>query len=63
MTSNFRVETLDFVELIQFSSQVFIQDNQGGEETTVVNHIDIFGSPLDSINMKQFQRASLQDSL
>ena len=36
--------------------QLFIQDNQGGEETTVINHIGLFGTPLDSTNMKEFKR-------
>ena len=40
------------------SLQLFIQDNQGGEETTVINHIGLFGTPLDSTNMKEFKRVS-----
>ena len=36
--------------------QLFIKDNQGGEETTVVNHLGMFGSPLDATNMREFKR-------
>lgn len=39
--------------------QLFIQDNQGGEETTVINHIGLFGTPHDSTNMKEFKRVSI----
>lgn len=27
--------------------QIFVKDNQGGEDTTVINHIGLFGTPRD----------------
>lgn len=39
-------------------TQLFIKDNQGGSETTVVNHIGLFGSPLDTTNMSDFKRVA-----
>ena len=42
--------------------QVFVQDNQGGAETTVVQYLGLFGSPLDTTNMKEFKRVSIINS-
>ena len=36
--------------------QLFFQDNQGGEETTVMNYIGFIGSPLDTTDMEDFKR-------
>ena len=38
--------------------QIFVKDNQGGEETTVINHIGLFGSPLDATRMSEFKRVA-----
>lgn len=38
--------------------QLFIQDNQGQEETTVIHHLAFFGSPLDSTKMSDFKRVA-----
>ena len=47
-----------FKLLIEFCVwfQLFFQNNQGGEETTVVNYIGFIGSPLDTTNMEDFKR-------
>ncbi|XP_067037332.1 thioredoxin-like protein 1 [Acropora muricata] len=37
---------------------LFFQNNQGGEETTVVNYIGFIGSPLDTTNMEDFKRVA-----
>ena len=44
-------------------SQIFIRDNQGGNETTVVQYIGIYGNILDSTNMKDFKRVSTVSTL
>ena len=36
--------------------QIFVQSNQGDEETTVVNYLGIIGSPVDTTNMEDFKR-------
>ena len=41
------------------SIQLFFQNNQGGEETTVVDYIGFIGSPLDTTNMEDFKRVRL----
>jgi len=38
--------------------QIFIKDNQSGSEVTVVDHLVIIGSPLDTTNMNNFKRIS-----
>ena len=38
---------------------MFIKDNQGGKETTVLEYLGLYGTPLDSTNMKDFKRVSL----
>ncbi|KAL5469462.1 hypothetical protein EMCRGX_G030719 [Ephydatia muelleri] len=35
---------------------IFIKDNQGGGDKTVVNYIGLHGSPLDTTNMSEFKR-------
>ena len=62
-------ELEDFVKYILFvyccclfvclCCQVFVQDNQGGAETTVIQYLGLFGSPLDTTNMKEFKRVSI----
>ncbi|RMX38010.1 hypothetical protein pdam_00012304 [Pocillopora damicornis] len=37
---------------------LFFQNNQGNEETTVVEYIGFIGSPLDSTNMEEFKRVA-----
>ena len=44
------------VNLFWLSIQLFFQNNQGGEETTVVDYIGFIGSPLDTTNMDDFKR-------
>ena len=39
-----------------FCSQLFFQNNQGGEETTALEYIGFIGSPLDATNMDEFKR-------
>ena len=43
------------------SIQLFFQNNQGGEETTVVDYIGFIGSPLDTTNMDDFKRVRFYD--
>jgi thiol-disulfide isomerase/thioredoxin len=37
---------------------VFVQDNQGGKETTVLQYLGLFGTPLDTTNMNEFKRVA-----
>ncbi|XP_003384467.1 PREDICTED: thioredoxin-like protein 1 [Amphimedon queenslandica] len=37
---------------------IFVVNNQGDQETTVINYIGLFGSLLDSTNMKDFKRVA-----
>lgn len=36
--------------------QIFVKDNQSGSETTRIDHITIFGSPISTTNMGEFKR-------
>ena len=47
-----------FYTMYSIIVQIFVKDNQGGEETTVISHIGLFGSPLDATNMSEFKRVS-----
>jgi thioredoxin len=38
--------------------QLFIRDNQAGEEVTVVDQLHIIGCPIDATNMKDFKRVA-----
>jgi len=38
--------------------QLFIKDNQSGDEVTVVEHLIIIGTPIDTTNMKDFKRVA-----
>ncbi|KAM7446377.1 Thioredoxin-like protein 1 [Porites harrisoni] len=50
---------LKFVKFQNVSSlTLFFQNNQGGEETTVVDYIGFIGSPLDTTNMDDFKRVA-----
>jgi hypothetical protein len=35
---------------------IFIKDNQTGTETTRIDHLAIYGSPLSTTNMSDFKR-------
>lgn len=37
---------------------LFIKDNQAGEEVTVLEHLSIIGTPIDTTNMKDFKRVA-----
>ena len=50
------------VNFFCLSIQLFFQNNQGGEETTVVDYIGFIGSPLDTTNMDDFKRVRFHDS-
>jgi len=38
--------------------QLFIENNQGGDEVTVLKGLAIYGSPLTSTNMQEFKRVA-----
>ena len=40
------------------SFQLFIKDNQGGEEVTQVDYLGFIGSPVSTTNMADFKRVS-----
>ena len=44
--------------LIDCSFKVFIKDNQNNAETTRVNQLQIFGSPVATTNMSDFKRVA-----
>lgn len=37
-------------------SQVFIQDNQGDEETTVINQLILYGTPVETTKMADLKK-------
>lgn len=37
---------------------IFVKDNQGGEETTQIDHLCLIGSPLNATNMSDFKRVA-----
>ena len=39
--------------------KVFVKDNQGEEETTVIKYLGLCGSPLDTIRMEEYKRVSV----
>ena len=45
-----------YIKNITCLFQLFFQNNQGGEETTVVDYIGFIGSPVDTTNMEDFKR-------
>ncbi|XP_020615546.1 thioredoxin-like protein 1 isoform X2 [Orbicella faveolata] len=53
------ITPLKFVKFQNVNSlTLFFQNNQGGEETTVLEYIGFIGSPLDSTNMEEFKRVA-----
>jgi len=38
--------------------QIFVKDNQGSTETTVIDHLCIVGSPINATNMGDFKRVA-----
>ena len=36
-----------------------MNDNQGGEETTVINELHLFGLPVEATNMNAFKKVRL----
>lgn len=38
--------------------QLFIKNNQGGTETTQIDHLSILGSPICTTNMGEFKRVA-----
>ncbi|XP_063985355.1 thioredoxin-like protein 1 [Diachasmimorpha longicaudata] len=38
--------------------QIFVKDNQGGAETTQIDHLSIIGSPICTTNMGDFKRVA-----
>lgn len=59
-----QVETGELIPLkfVKFQNvqniQLFIKDNQGGGEVTVLEHLVIVGCPIDQTNMKDFKRVA-----
>lgn len=48
---------LRFVKFQNVSNlQIFVKDNQGEAETTVINHLSLIGSPVSTTNMNDFKR-------
>jgi hypothetical protein len=48
---------LRFVKFQTVSNlMIFIKDNQTGTETTRIDHLTIYGSPLSTTNMSDFKR-------
>jgi PITH domain len=35
---------------------IFVKDNQGGTETTRIDHLAVYGCPLNTTNMSDFKR-------
>ena len=38
--------------------QLFVKDNQGGQDTTAIEHIAIYGETREAANMKDFKRVA-----
>lgn len=38
--------------------QLFVKNNQNGAETTRINHLQVFGSPIATTNMTDFKRVT-----
>ena len=52
-----KVVNLRFVKFQNVNNLVlFFMNNQGDEETTIVNYLKIIGAPIDSTNMNDFKR-------
>ncbi|KAI6657024.1 Thioredoxin-like protein 1 [Oopsacas minuta] len=51
------VTPLDYLKFQRVQSiTVFVKNNQGGEETTQIGFIGLFGSTKESSNMQEFKR-------
>jgi len=52
-----KVIELRYVKFQNVSSvTIFVQNNQGEEETSVIQHLQLIGSPLQATNMQDFKR-------
>ena len=40
------------------SFQIFVKDNLSGDETTQIDYLAIYGSPINVTNMNEFKRVS-----
>ncbi|XP_074652794.1 thioredoxin-like protein 1 [Tubulanus polymorphus] len=50
---------LRYVKFKNFSTvSIFVNDNQGGEETTVINYLGFIGSPVMAMNMSDFKQVA-----
>uniref|UniRef100_V5IBM9 Putative thioredoxin-like protein n=1 Tax=Ixodes ricinus TaxID=34613 RepID=V5IBM9_IXORI len=38
--------------------QIFVKDNQSGSETTRINYLVVYGSPINTTNMGEFKRVA-----
>ena len=52
----YTISRFEHVALLSLWIKLFIKDNQGGADTTVINHIGLYGSLRDTTNMKDFKR-------
>ncbi|KAL7290807.1 hypothetical protein TKK_0015550 [Trichogramma kaykai] len=66
---NLELSTKDIVEenpillrYVKFQNvqnlQIFVKDNQNGFDTTRIDHLSIFGSPISTTNMGDFKRVA-----
>uniref|UniRef100_A0AC35TUT4 Thioredoxin n=1 Tax=Rhabditophanes sp. KR3021 TaxID=114890 RepID=A0AC35TUT4_9BILA len=56
------IVTLRFVKFQNVQNiQFFIQDNQGGKDTTIIDELKIFGMPFSGVNMNDFKRVSVMN--
>lgn len=59
---NTRADSLIPLQYVKYQNvqtlTLFVKDNQGDCETTVINHIGVYGSTLDATNMKEFKRVA-----
>lgn len=50
------------LKFVKFQSvqniQLFIKDNQSGDEVTQINHLAFYGSPISTTNMGEFKRVA-----
>lgn len=47
------------VKIIIIFWQIFVQSNQGEEETTRISYFTFIGTPVQATNMNDFKRVSL----
>ncbi|KAF4525476.1 hypothetical protein B566_EDAN004888 [Ephemera danica] len=53
-----RTIDFDMADSYQPNIQLFVKDNQGGTETTQIDHLAILGSPISTTNMGEFKRVA-----